>query len=192
MSTAITIHDLTIRQLKALGRNASVPGFSKMTSGELITAIQGVLGGEREVQEVVDALLAPEAKTNGKGAVVEQAELTEEQREEAKLEALRDIAKASTARMRAEDELRSRRLELNQEVQEAKASHQGAMERDVDYKEPKSVSAKLKAITEAWTTWKDAEEHRREELAPLKEKLSAARTREREAFDNVKQLKIKF
>lgn len=197
MSTTITIEDLTIRQLKALGKGAGIPGFSKLNSTDLISSIRAVVGGEREVQEQVDALLAPEAgvkpKANGKAdRAADFAALTEEQREEARLVALRGIAKASSARMRAEDELRSRRQELNQEVSEAKASHQGAMEREVDYKAPSSVTAKLDAVTEAWQAWRDAEEHRREELAPLKEKLSAARTREREEFENSKQLKIKF
>lgn len=200
MSEQITVENLTIRQLKTLGRNNEVKGFSKLKSADLIAAIRLKVSDEKELQKQVDAMLAPEAeqhakanaKANGKVKADPLAGKSKTERDKIRLDALMDIAKASGKRMRVEDELRSRRRELNQEVSESKASHKGAMEREVDYEDPESVRSKLEAVTDAWQNWQDSIEHRRLELDPMKENLSKARKRERKAFENSNQLKIRF
>lgn len=200
----VTVNDLTIRQLKTLGKAVEVTNWSKMVKGDLVEAIRLKVADEKTLQAHVDAMLSPEEKrqaksqSNGKAKPKKNGEpdptagMSKEQLQEAQLDAMVDIAKASGRRMKAEDELRSRRKELNQEVSEAKTSHKGAMERSVDYDDHESVRDKLVAVTEAWQEWEDAQEHRRQELAPLKEKLSKARTKERTAFKDARQLKLKF
>lgn len=191
-----TIKDLTIRQLKALGKTTGVPGFSKMVKGDLIEAIRLKVADGPTLQKHVDALLAPEAqasKPNGKPKPKDPTEgMGTEELKQARLDAMLDIAKASGGRMKAEDKLRSVRKELNQDVSESKASFKGAMERSVDYDDPESVSSKLIAVTESYQEWEDQLERRRQELAPLKERLSKCRTRERKAFEDARQLKLKF
>lgn len=201
MPQPITVNDLTIRQLKTLGKATEVKNWSKMAKPDLIKAIQLAVADPKTLQKHVDAMLSTEekkairnGKPNGKKAKADDPTkgMSSDELEQAQLDAMRDIAKACGSRMKAEDKLRSVRKELNQEVSEAKASHKGAMERSVDYDDPESVRDKLEAVTVAWQEWEDAQEHRRQELAPLKERLSKARTRERKAFEDARQLKLKF
>ncbi len=203
MPQPITHRDLTIRQLKTLGKAVEVKNWSKMAKPDLIKAIELAVADPKTLQKHVDAMLTTEEKKQlaGKGrpngkkkkkAEDPTKSMTKKQLEDARLDAMMDIAKASAHRMKTEDKLRSVRKELNQEVSEAKASHKGAMERSVDYDDAESVRDKLEAVTVAWQEWEDAQEHRRQELAPLKERLSKARTRERKAFEDARQLKLKF
>lgn len=186
----ITIADLTIRQAKTLGKAVGVPGFSKMIKGDLVQAIRMKVADEETLQRHVDAMLTTEEKRRIQSG--EGEKMSSEQAEQARFQALKEIALAAGKRMKAEDALRGRRQELNQEVSEAKTSHKGAMERDVDYADAESVRSKLEDVTFAWQAWQDSLEHRRVELDPLKEALSKARTAERKAFENSKQLRIQF
>lgn len=206
MTTTIGISDLTIRQAKKVGSELGVKGFSKLNLENLIEAIKMQEPDANALQRCIDKIIAPEAGSNGhsKRAVKSAEELVEEgkygnpkemskaQLEEARLEALNDIAHAAGRRARAEEKLRAVRETLNQEVSEAKANLKGAMERSVDIKDPDSVRDKLDAIAEAWQGHEDALEHRRQELEPLKEKLSKARAAERKVFEDSAQLKLKF
>lgn len=198
MTEAITAEALTIRQLKTLAKSVGVRGWSKLTKEELLAAAAARAGDEKALQQAVDAMLASESarvegggQSNGNGHATSEISSAEEL-EAARLDALLTIAKASGKRMLSEDALRSRRKELNQETSEAKASHKGAMEASVDYDKPAEVRAKLISVTEAWTGWQEALEHRRQELVPLKEALSAARKAERLAFAESMQMKLKF
>jgi len=194
----ITVENLTIRQLKTLGKAVEVKGFSKMNTASLIEAIRLNVGDEAALQKHVDAMLTTEEKrnlankANGQPAEPSKSKLTDEEKEQVRLDTLMAIAKAAGRRMKAEDALRSRRQELNQEVSEAKAGHSGAMERGVDYEDAASVRSKLEDVTDAWQSWQDHLEHRRLELEPLKKRLSETRTEERKAFETSKQLKIRF
>lgn len=198
----ITVDALTIRQAKALGKTVGVKGFSKLNVKELIEAIKMKEPNATKLQAMVDDMLAGAEAKPSRAAKAEQQDppskygdtktMTKDELEAARLDALRDIARACGRRMRAEDELRSNRETLNQEVSESKANHKGAMERDVDYDNAESVREKLEAVTDAWQTWNDALEHRRQELEPLKEKLSKARAAERKAFEDSRQLKIRW
>lgn len=200
----VTVADLTIHQLKTLGKAVEVNNWSKLVKADLAEAIKLKVADPATLQKHIDAMLSTEekrqaaGKSNGKKGkksdtpVDRTKGLSKEKLEEVRLDAMMDIAKASGARMKAEGKLRSLRKELNQDVSEAKASHKGAMERDVDYDDPESVRDKLEAVTMAWQGWQDELERRRQELDPLKEKLKKCRTRERKAFEDARQLKMKF
>lgn len=201
----ITVHDLTIRQAKKLGKEVGVKGWSKLNVADLVEAIKMAQPDASKLQKMVDELLAPEAQKNGhskKRKAEEEddappkygdaSQMSKKQLEEARLEALTDIAKAAGKRNRIEEKLRALRETLNQEVAEAKANLKGAMERSVDYDNADQVREKLAAVAEAWQGHEDALEHRRLELEPLKEQLSKAKTTERRAFEDSRQLKIKF
>ncbi len=207
--TQITIHDLTIRQAKKLGRELEVRGFSKLDTAGLIEAIKMKEPDAEKLQAYVDKILAPEAAANGharrkaapkkeeaedeeEGKYGDPKSMSKTQLEDARLEALTDIAKCAGKRNRIEEKLRSTREQLNQMVGEAKANLKGAMERDVDYNDTASVTSKLSALAEAWQIHEDAIEQRRQELEPLKEQLSKAKQAERKAFDDSRQLKLKF
>jgi DNA repair ATPase RecN len=178
--TKITLDDLTIRQLKKLAETADVYEYAGLNKAELKEAIRGQMQDEDAIQMMVDALTKP------------ADELEKEEPPVGEHEALVRIFSAYGDVERASDTMKARRAELNQEVAEAKASHKGAMERSVDYNDATDVKEKLIAVTEAWQNWEDSQEHRRLELDPLKEELKAARKRLRKAYEETKQLGLKF
>jgi hypothetical protein len=189
----ITVADLTIRQLKVIGRGCEVSGFSKMDKPTLLACIDATEHTPEAIQAMVDTLLAPEGSKAPKAKKAPKANgKSEAASDEAKLDAIRRIAKAGSARMKAEDKLRSVREQLNKDVASAKASHQGVFERSVDYDDKDAVTSKLEDLTMAWQTLEDAKAQRIEELAPLKSKLKAAKKEERAAYEDSKQLRIKF
>ncbi len=203
-TTTITIKDLTIRQAKKLGRELEVRGFSKLNTDDLIEAIKMKEPDAVKLQAMIDRLIAPEAGIDRASKVKDAEELvasgkygdpkamSKGELEDARLEALQDIAKAAGRRARAEEKLRSVREVLNQEVSEAKANLKGAMERTVDYNKPDEVKEKLEALAEAWQGHEDSLEKRRLELEPLKAALAKARSSERKVFEDTAQLKLKF